>query len=154
MIFAAGLILGFSIFAEGEVRHGVEEAFTSTRTVLQVLAGQSPQAELYYDILTEMSDAITKYRQQLASERRRSTGQYVTQIFTIKTAPASSTQIMSPLSPDADTLAASDVEPEILGNATELELEWDQMDFGLGLNLGIWDNLDLRLLEDIPNSVE
>ncbi|KAK7550099.1 putative C6 transcription factor [Phyllosticta citricarpa] len=84
-IFAAGLVLGFSIFAQGEANFDIEDAFNEARKVLQFLARLSPQAEHYYEILSNFSEAIGKHRQQLAHQKRRVKKKYVSQIFTMET---------------------------------------------------------------------
>jgi hypothetical protein len=82
-IFAAGLVLGFSMFAEGEAKFDVEDGFRSAVDVLQKLARHSPQAEHYFEILGNFSEAIRKHQQQRASERRRDSSHYVNQILVI-----------------------------------------------------------------------
>ncbi|KAH8812748.1 putative C6 transcription factor, partial [Xylogone sp. PMI_703] len=88
-VFAAGLVLGFSIFVEGELRCDMEEAFASSCAVLKTLAKLSPQADHYHDLLTQLSDAISNYRRQLAVTRRRSNEQYVSQILNLNVTPTS-----------------------------------------------------------------
>ncbi|KAK8189936.1 uncharacterized protein BKA78DRAFT_296209 [Phyllosticta capitalensis] len=83
-IFAAGLVLGFSIFAQSDANFDIEDAFNEARKVLQFLARLSPQAEHYFEILSNFSEAIGKHRQQLAHQKRRSS-RYVSQIFTMET---------------------------------------------------------------------
>ncbi|KAF2638507.1 hypothetical protein P280DRAFT_455537 [Massarina eburnea CBS 473.64] len=85
-VFAAGLLLGFSLFIEEGVestRATVADAYNSSCVVLHHFARLSPQAEHYYGILNNFADAITKYHQQLAESKRRSTGKYVYRIFSI-----------------------------------------------------------------------
>lgn len=82
-IFAAGLLLGFSLFAKSGENAEVEEAFRNAIAVLKMIAALSPQAGHYWDILTKFSEAIQRYKHQLKDERRRLTNEYVDQIFTI-----------------------------------------------------------------------
>ncbi|KAJ9136596.1 putative C6 transcription factor [Pleurostoma richardsiae] len=81
-IFGAGLVLGFSLFA-GEPRQDVQDSFDSAHDILRSLAAASPQARLYYDILSNFSDAIARYRRRLSYETRRSVHQYMDQILVV-----------------------------------------------------------------------
>ncbi|KPI45037.1 uncharacterized protein AB675_2707 [Cyphellophora attinorum] len=81
--FAAGLLLGFALFAQNEDNAELEDAFKHTVLVEKMIANLSPQAGLYADILTKFSDAIERHRRQIKDERRRMTNEYVDQIFTI-----------------------------------------------------------------------
>lgn len=82
-IFAAGLVLGFSLSTPNEAKAETENAFMGARLVLKKLSNSSPQAKQYYDILTSFSEAINIYRQQLMSEKSRKTNQYVDHTFMI-----------------------------------------------------------------------
>ncbi|EED22426.1 C6 transcription factor, putative [Talaromyces stipitatus ATCC 10500] len=77
--FAAGLILGFSLFAYDDVesRTETESAFQSARHVLRYLANLSPQAMQYHEILTSFAEAIVKHRQQTSSARQRIADRYI-----------------------------------------------------------------------------
>ncbi|KAM3413807.1 hypothetical protein BST61_g10490 [Cercospora zeina] len=81
-MFAAGLLLGFSMFAQTEPVPEVETAFANAIAVLERLALISPQARHYYEILSTLSDAVTARREQLGRERRKKSNQYVSQLFT------------------------------------------------------------------------
>ncbi|GAB0137619.1 hypothetical protein EsDP_00005876 [Epichloe bromicola] len=80
LVFAAGLVLGFEIFAKRSTEFHVETAFTGARDVLKFLATQSPQAGHYYEILTLLANAIAKQRQSVAATGR---SRYVSRIFTL-----------------------------------------------------------------------
>lgn len=82
-VFAAGLVLGFSLFPQEEARHDIEDAFTKSRLILETLAELSPQAKHYHEILSNFAEAISKYQQRIAYERQHTTSQYVNQIFNI-----------------------------------------------------------------------
>jgi len=60
----------------------MEDAFNDTRQVLKKLSNHSPQAQEYYEILTNFSDAISRNRQRLALKKRQASKQYVKQLFT------------------------------------------------------------------------
>ncbi|KAL4879453.1 hypothetical protein BJY04DRAFT_229014 [Aspergillus karnatakaensis] len=85
-VFAAGLVLGFSMFA-GEPRHDINESFGSACTVLAEIALTSPQAQLYHDILTSFAEAVDAYRQRVENERRLTVQHYMDQVLVIDTAP-------------------------------------------------------------------
>ncbi|KIW17522.1 hypothetical protein PV08_04716 [Exophiala spinifera] len=82
-VFAAGLVLGFSMFAQGESPFDMDESFNGAREVLKKLAEHSPQAEHYYDILIGFADAIQRHRQHLSREKRRASGKYVNRILSL-----------------------------------------------------------------------
>lgn len=82
-MFAAGLLLGFGLFAEDGESTDTEEAFSSARAVLEYMSGQSPQAKHYHDILTSLDDAIRAHRQKLAQDKRKTSSVLLDQIFTI-----------------------------------------------------------------------
>jgi hypothetical protein len=71
LIFAAGLILGFDMFAKKELDYEVETAFRSAKDVLDFLGIQSPQAAHYSGILTLLSDAVVKQRMKTPTRPRR-----------------------------------------------------------------------------------
>lgn len=70
LIFAAGLILGFDMFAKKELDYEVETTFRSAKDVLDFLGIQSPQAAHYSGILTLLSDAVVKQRMKTPTRPR------------------------------------------------------------------------------------
>ncbi|KAJ6441094.1 Fungal specific transcription factor [Purpureocillium lavendulum] len=85
LVFAAGLVLGFEIFAKRSIDYDIESAFGGARDVLNFLATQSPQAAHYYEILTLLANAITKQREKIASKGR---SRYVSRLFTLDSGDA------------------------------------------------------------------
>lgn len=79
IIFHAGLVLGFQIFARAAVDHDVEVAFQGARELLKAIGVASPQAAIYFDILTSLNNAIRVRRGRVSSRGRSS---YVCKIFT------------------------------------------------------------------------
>ncbi|KAH0489488.1 hypothetical protein TgHK011_009915 [Trichoderma gracile] len=79
LIFAAGLILGFDMFAKKELDYEVEVAFRSAKDVLDFLGIQSPQASHYSEILGLLSNAIMKRRMEISSRPR---SRYVGKLLT------------------------------------------------------------------------
>ncbi|KAH8682636.1 hypothetical protein BX600DRAFT_506210 [Xylariales sp. PMI_506] len=73
-IFATGLVLGFSLLANDCDNEDNSGAFHGSLRVLSKIKRLSPQAEQYYGILVDFSDAIRAYKEQQrppgASRRR------------------------------------------------------------------------------------
>jgi hypothetical protein len=100
-IFAAGLVLGFTLFVNVEVEPNLENAFIGVRDVLKKLSHQSPQAEHYHDVLVSFSEAINNRRQQIAQERRRITRDYLDQILVIDVQNNQSNSYSTPIGTSA-----------------------------------------------------
>lgn len=83
-VFAAGLYLGFAIFAEGKTVCENDAIFGKAREVLREFANWSPQAAHYYEILCDFSDEIDKSRREILRKRRKSSTAYVDEIFTLR----------------------------------------------------------------------
>ncbi|KAJ5638230.1 hypothetical protein N7490_008109 [Penicillium lividum] len=86
-VFAAALVLGFSMFAHRAVDSEIDSAFTGALTILKMLARQSAQAAHYLEILTLLETAVTQQRQRLASQARQRRSQYVSRIFSLNDSP-------------------------------------------------------------------
>ncbi|OGM47024.1 hypothetical protein ABOM_003659 [Aspergillus bombycis] len=82
-LFAAGLVLGFSLLAEGQTTSEICDAFHSARRLLGSLGHLSPQAAQYHRILTSFSEAIDVYRERLRRERHESRTPFVERILTL-----------------------------------------------------------------------
>ncbi|KAG8406549.1 hypothetical protein J3459_018668 [Metarhizium acridum] len=144
LVFAAGLVLGFEIFAMRSIEFDIEAAFAGARDILNFLATQSPQAGHYYEILTLLSNAISKQRQNAASTGR---SRYVSKIFTLQEAkePVSDRPrddqgrltplvggLVPPLAENAGNWLSDDRTPADPGQ--EVFLGWDSLD------ISQWDN--------------
>ncbi|EJP70997.1 Zn(II)2Cys6 transcription factor [Beauveria bassiana ARSEF 2860] len=70
LVFAAGLILGFDMFAKRELDFEIESAFAGAREILDFIAEQSSQAAHYAEILGLLSSAIAEQRRKTASQGR------------------------------------------------------------------------------------
>lgn len=82
-MFAAGLLLGFSVFAQGSnTENEAEKAFHQARNVLKKLAELSLQAGHYFEILSSLGDAVSWSQRRASEKRRQTTSQYMDQIFT------------------------------------------------------------------------
>lgn len=145
-VFAAALILGFSMFSQREVDPGLEETFHGAVDILRMLSRQSAQAAHYFEILTTLGNAISEQRQRLVSQRRQSS-QYVSKLFSL-----------NPTSP------AADVNPNPLPTGQGLSpvsthasnvYQWAQGDTGVitpdveSLFSG-WEGMDLPLWDSFP----
>ncbi|KAE8320305.1 hypothetical protein BDV41DRAFT_559749 [Aspergillus transmontanensis] len=82
-LFAAGLVLGFSLLAEGQTTSEICDAFHGARRLLGSLGHLSPQAAQYHRILTSFSEAIDVYRERLRRERHESRTPFVERILTL-----------------------------------------------------------------------
>jgi hypothetical protein len=87
-IFAAALVLGFSMFSQRDVDPEIDDVFHGALTILRMLASQSAQAAHYLEIITKLEAAISKRRQQLAAQARQRRSQYVSRIFSLNDNPA------------------------------------------------------------------
>ncbi|POR38885.1 hypothetical protein TPAR_00891 [Tolypocladium paradoxum] len=95
-LFSASLVLGFSIFVDASssgspTSFEAEAALHGSINVIKELARTSPQAHHYLDVLTEFLGAIKKHRERMVPPRRRSSGQYLSQIFVLDQGRTSST---------------------------------------------------------------
>ncbi|RMZ92081.1 hypothetical protein DV736_g685, partial [Chaetothyriales sp. CBS 134916] len=81
LLFAAGLILGVRLFAKQEIDYEIESGFQHAKDVLEFLAIQSPQAGHYSEILSLLTSAISRRRQNLAARGRKS--KHVKRLFAI-----------------------------------------------------------------------
>ncbi|KAH7169405.1 hypothetical protein DER46DRAFT_635317 [Fusarium sp. MPI-SDFR-AT-0072] len=102
-IFSACLIMGFSLFVEASLSEKsttfeTEAALHSGIGIIRDLDRTSPQAHRYLDVLTELRNALQSYRERLVPPRRKSTGQFLSQIFVLDqehSAPADSDHDMA-----------------------------------------------------------
>ena len=142
LVFAAGLVLGFEIFAKRSIEYDIDAAFSGARDVLSFLAAQSPQAGHYYEILTLLSNAISKQRENVATAGR---SRYVSKIFTLqeedKDLPSRTVrQDREPMS-FGGTNALNDTGIWLNGTRTPA----DDQDVFLG-----WDTLDISQWDNFP----
>ncbi|KAJ5313202.1 uncharacterized protein N7443_000086 [Penicillium atrosanguineum] len=86
-VFAAALVLGFSMFSHHDVDPEIDGAFTGALAILRMLAHQSAQAALYLDILTSLEAAVTQQRRRMAAQARQRRSQYVSRIFSLTDSP-------------------------------------------------------------------
>ncbi|KAJ5690861.1 hypothetical protein N7462_005253 [Penicillium macrosclerotiorum] len=85
-VFAAALVLGFSMFSHRDVDAEIDGAFTGALVILRMLARQSAQAAHYFEILTLLEAAVSQQRQRLSAQARHRRSQYVSRIFSLSEA--------------------------------------------------------------------
>lgn len=139
-MFAAGLILGFSLFAQPEnADREVEEAFHHARDVLRFLAALSPQAEHYHDILCSFYDAIELHRAKSTNYRKRVASRYMDQLFTSDVADHASSAESMPSSVGTEGGSA-------MGLSSHTSVYMDGLDFGsIGLTSNVGGTTDVQL---------
>ena len=161
-MFAAGLVIGFSMFAQAEPKFEMDASFNGAREVLKMLSDHSAQAEHYYEILTGFSEAIQRHRQHLSREKRRSHNKYVNQILKLDIGQSASDSQpnFSPRTLSRDMADAASNTP-IADYGLEGGLEYQQpfqlvdatqlpVDGGGGFDFGMfgWDNFTMQISEN------
>ncbi|KAK1659129.1 hypothetical protein BDP55DRAFT_697845 [Colletotrichum godetiae] len=81
LVFSAGLILGVECFAKVSTDLETDKAFQGAMDVLTFLAGQSPQAAHYLEILTSLATAIAERR---SKSNNVESSRYVSRLFNIE----------------------------------------------------------------------
>ncbi|OIW34815.1 hypothetical protein CONLIGDRAFT_688771 [Coniochaeta ligniaria NRRL 30616] len=148
LTFAAGLILGFAIFAEQTRDCGVEAAFDGAKDVLGFLAAQSPQACHYLEILTLLSRAIDKQRQRQTARGRN---KYVGRIFQLDEGGTSTAlgadddDLVSPSSSQPGDVIVQEERDAPDGNESMPGLDSVDENFP-----SAWDMLELSLWDNFP----
>lgn len=79
--FAAGLVLGFQLFAGKGIDEEIEDAFISIRDILRRFSSRSPQAAHYLDILNQLATAITRQKQLIRARKRKRAHSFVDRII-------------------------------------------------------------------------
>ncbi|KAJ5352765.1 hypothetical protein N7452_001739, partial [Penicillium brevicompactum] len=148
-IFAAALVLGFSMFAHRDIDSEIDQAFRGAMTILRMLASQSAQAAHYLDITIMLEAAINQQRQRLAAQARQRRSQYVSRIFSLNGNPAT-----------PRTQSEGDEQPNSTTPLTQSipSYSWLQSDDGIGTvtppmidgTLFDWEGMDLPLWDSFP----
>ncbi|KAH7480603.1 hypothetical protein FOMA001_g8949 [Fusarium oxysporum f. sp. matthiolae] len=108
--------MAFSLFVEATLSERsatfeTEAALHSGIGIIRDLDRTSPQAHRYLDVLTELRNALQSYRERLIPPRRKSSGQFLSQIFTLdheKSIPADSDTEISAFATSATLNDAGD----------------------------------------------
>ncbi|KAF9887522.1 hypothetical protein FE257_010100 [Aspergillus nanangensis] len=165
LVFAAALILGFSLFVQREINLETEAMFSAARDILRSFSAHSPQAGCYHEILTHLSQTISHQRQQTALQSCRRSSSYFDQVVPRDTvqggAQVNVLQINTPpqyldddwSSPSRNNV--SDIDSWLLQNQPIIDPSFEQ-GYGEGdgimgdMRLAGWDSLDLSLWDSFP----
>ncbi|RAH81203.1 putative C6 transcription factor [Aspergillus japonicus CBS 114.51] len=82
-IFAAGLVLGFSMFSQKEADPLQEETYDDALDILRMLSERSAQAAHYLEILSLLKNAVYEQRQRLAQHTQQTRSRYVSKLFSL-----------------------------------------------------------------------
>ncbi|CAI7604362.1 unnamed protein product [Penicillium discolor] len=157
-IFAAALVLGFSMFSHREVDSEIDDVFRGALTILRMLASQSAQAAHYLEIITKLEAAISKQRQRLVAQARQRRSQYVTRIFSLNDTPATpQTQGEGEEEEEEEEEEAVNTTPPLSHSVTSYG--WLHSDDGTAAavsppmidgTLFNWESMDLPLWDSFP----
>ncbi|KAK5102135.1 hypothetical protein LTR70_006635 [Exophiala xenobiotica] len=147
-VFAAGLLIGFSLFSSDSTDPDTQNAYSNAQTVLQQLSLLSPQAKHYHEILNDFSEAIGKYHRQKLNKKRRATNQYLDHIFDLESNTQSQNisgetgqqQYLSPVSGDGTILGTSTGDAFMTGNDIDFRTD---LNFNAMMEIYDPDNLPL-----------
>ncbi|KAM3442772.1 hypothetical protein MY4824_000913 [Beauveria thailandica] len=148
LVFAAGLILGFDMFAKRELDFEIENAFAGAKEILDFIAEQSSQAAYYAEILGLLSNAIAEQRRKTASQGR---SKLVSRLFSFGGDDATTQPDDVPFrssegasQPAGDRMLPDGTGHWLLGQPPTLSSELES-DF-----IGGWDVLDLSQWDNFP----
>ncbi|OJJ74390.1 hypothetical protein ASPBRDRAFT_171490 [Aspergillus brasiliensis CBS 101740] len=147
-VFAAALVLGFSMFSRKEAEPSHEQAYGEALEILRVLSEQSAQAAHYYDILSCLGNAVTEQRRRFVQHSRQTKGRYVSKLFSLDDRrPSLEVQsgLDTPLSNGISTMPPEDSISDPWAGIQRLgfmdALEMDAAFSGLdGMQLPVWDS--------------
>lgn len=138
-VFAAALILGFSMFSQNHRDQVLDEAFNGAIGILKALSAQSAQAGHYYDILTFLGNAIDQ-RWRLLQQSQQHKSPYVSKLFSLKSQrdqADSGNTASTPVNGGSDVATPNDIF-DMLPSMDPAELDtapgWD------GMELPMWDS--------------
>lgn len=82
-VFAAGLVLGFSLLAPPEPNMGsdIKRSFFHSHQLLEKMSRLSPQARRYHEILCHFSDAVEQFQGQRRRQNHPAGPSYLEQIL-------------------------------------------------------------------------
>lgn len=83
-IFAAGLVLGFSLLAPPELLGAIADtkrSFFHSHQLLENMSRLSPQARRYHEILSHFSDAVEQFQRQRRRQDHQTGSSYLEQIL-------------------------------------------------------------------------
>ncbi|EHA26956.1 hypothetical protein ASPNIDRAFT_130765 [Aspergillus niger ATCC 1015] len=147
-VFAAALVLGFSMFSRKEAEPSHERAYGEALEILRVLSEQSAQAAHYYEILSCLGNAVTEQRRRLVQHSRQTKGRYVSKLFSLDDRRPSvevqrglDTPLLNSVSAISPEAGVSDPWAGIQRLGFMDSLEIDAAFTGLdGMQLPVWDS--------------
>ncbi|KAL4891501.1 hypothetical protein BDV59DRAFT_203410 [Aspergillus ambiguus] len=143
-VFAAALVLGFSMFSRKERDSGIEQAFNGALEILHTLAQKSAQASHYYEILTSLKNAITAQRQRLMQYPPQNKTRYVSKLFSLNSS-RSMPGFQNPV-----TLSVETDDPSMPTTPNILD-SWSLMDaVSQDSTFSGWEGLELPLWDSFP----
>jgi hypothetical protein len=129
------------------VDYGVEAAFQGARDILQFWGAKCPQATLYHDILTSLSNAIREYRQRAVAKGK---SPYVSKIFAFDRSQIEASEPGSGRQGGAGPAALDD------GQRAQMDDILASWSFGQNTPVGSgemfldWDSLDMSQWDSFP----
>jgi hypothetical protein len=146
-LFAAGLILGFEMFATSAAVIEIDSAFRFVRNILQKLGARSPQALHYNDILENLEEVINNQRIRKPTTR---SGKAVRKFINITPGggietSASTSQGQRQMSTPAENFGGETLDSEAVAfsGISEFLSDWQDNNFEFGDILREWGNPSL-----------
>ncbi|KAH8422360.1 Zn(II)2Cys6 transcription factor [Aspergillus melleus] len=141
-VFAAALVLGFSMFSQNHTDSILDEAFNGAIEILHTLSQQSAQAAHYYEILTFLRNAIEQ-RRRLLQQTQQNNSPYVSKLFSLN-----QPRDQADAGNNAPIPASGSSDMTIPNGALDM---WSLMDPAeLSSTLPAWDGMDLPLWDSFP----
>ncbi|KAH7462849.1 hypothetical protein FOMA001_g18335 [Fusarium oxysporum f. sp. matthiolae] len=118
--------MAFSLFVEATLSEKsttfeIEAALHSGIGIIRDLDRTSPQAHRYLDVLTELRNALQSYRERLIPPQRKSSGQFLSQIFTLDQEKSTPANPDTDVSTFATAVALNDIGAESSGGQLMLQ---------------------------------
>ncbi|KAH6973438.1 fungal-specific transcription factor domain-containing protein [Ilyonectria sp. MPI-CAGE-AT-0026] len=130
-VFAAALVLGFSMFTEPRTSFTIKNEFDLAMEFLHEESAISPYAKQYYGILKDMTAVIQKCHDQIAQQRRSSNKEYIDRLLDFRHDGSDMREPGQALTEDAST--------------TSQDLSFDNENTGFFLSA--WDDVIMDNLE-------
>lgn len=148
LVFGAGLILGFDMFAKREVDFEVDTAFSGAKEILGLLSEQSAQAGHYAEILELLASAITEQRRKSATQGR---SKLIGRLFPSIGDDETSSGVRSASRPFENPILSTSGQPTSEGPGHWLLGPQLAMPADIDSDLiGGWDTLDLTQWDNFP----
>ena len=145
-LFAAGLILGFEMFATSAAVAEIDSAFRSVRNILQKIGARSPQAVHYNDILGNLEEVINNQRIRKPTSR---SGKAVRKFINITPGGVENSAVTSQserqVSMPAENFGGEPLDSDAVAfnGISEFLSDWQDNNFEFGDILREWGNPSL-----------